>query len=224
MHSGLDCAWCYAQASGRRPALNRSTGDAPGHPSGARPAFRVDIMSSSDRWLTYTDAAALLGMTMDSLRHRARRENWAKRLNSEGKATVLVPDAMIPVAGVDAGGDAPAIRPAKRPATNPDADAVVVHLARIAELEQRIVELESDLDTARQDLDRERDGRQAERERADQATGELAAIAKQFAAEAASAFADARAREAELEARLEAVRAEVAAPLSDRPWWRRLAG
>ena len=45
-------------------------------------------MSSSDRWLTYADAAALLGMTIDSLRHRAGRENWGKRLNNEGKPSL----------------------------------------------------------------------------------------------------------------------------------------
>ncbi len=194
---------------------------------------RVDTMSS-DRWLTYADAASLLGMTIDSLRHRARRENWGKRLNNEGKAIVLVPVDVIPIPGGDAGGDPPgdaiAVRPAKRPASHPDADAVAVHLARIADLERRIAELRSDLDAARQDRDRERDGRQVERderqverERADRANCELAEIAKQFAALTASASTAAQAREMALEARLEAVRAEAAA-LRDRPWWRRLAG
>ncbi len=191
-------------------------------------------MSSSDRWLTYADAASLLGMTIDSLRHRARRENWGKRLNNEGKAIVLVPFDVVPLPGGDTGGDPPgdpvAVRPAKRAPSHPEADAVAVHLARIADLERRIAELRSDLDTARQERDRERDGRQverderqAERERADRANNELIEIAKQFAALTASASAAARARETALEARLEAVRADAAA-LRDRPWWRRLAG
>ena len=183
---------------------------------------------SSDRWLTYSDAAALLGMTVDSLRHKARRECWGKRLGNEGKALVLVPlDALPPAGdapggmGGDPPGDAPAVRPAKRPASPPEHDAVAMHLARIADLEQRIAELRRDLDTARQDRDRERDERQVERDRADRVTAEIAEIAKQFAALTASATAGAQARETALEARIEAMRAEAA--LRDRPWWRRLA-
>lgn len=180
---------------------------------------------SSDRWLTYADAAALLGMTVDSLRHKARRECWGKRLGNEGKALVLVPLDAVPPPGETPGetpGDALPSRPARRQDPHQD-DQVAHHLARIAELERRVGELGADLALARGEVDRERGERHGERERADRVTSELADLARQFAATTATATAEARARETALEARIEAVRAEATA-LRTAPWWRRLAG
>jgi len=135
---------------------------------------------SADRWLTYADAATLLGMTVDSLRHRARRDHWGKRISNEGKALVLVPlDAVrIPAGGApgETAGDPPASRPARRP----EPDLVAVYVARIAELERRIADLRTDLDGARQERDRERDERHAERDRADRIAADLAEIARQL--------------------------------------------
>ena len=192
--------------------------------SAMRPAIRPDaglhsrvVTMSADRWLTYVDASALLGMTVDSLRHRARREHWGKRISNEGKALVLVPlDAVPPPAGTapgDPGGAPPAIRVAKRPDVE-----VAIYVARIAELERRIAELRADLDGAHQERDRERDERIAERDRADKITADLADIARQFAAVTAVS----RTRETAIEAKLDAVRAEMAA-LRNRPWWARVA-
>ena len=180
---------------------------------------------SSDRWLTYADAAALLGMTVDSLRHKARRDCWGKRLGNEGKALVLVPLDAVPPPGEAPGdppGDAPSSRPARRQDPHQD-DQVAHHLARIAELERRVGELGADLAAARGEVDRERGERHGERERADRVTAELADIARQFAATTATAAAEARAREAALAARIEAVRAEATA-LRSMPLWRRLVG
>lgn len=183
---------------------------------------------SADRWLTYADAATVLGIGVDSLRHKARREHWGKRMGNEGKALVLVPADAMPPPGETAG-DPPGIptasppppRPAKQPASQAE-DQVVRHLAHIADLERRIGELRSDLDASRQDVERERGERHGERERADRVTAELAEIAKQFATVTATATAEARARESALEAKLEAARAEMAA-LRNQPWWARLA-
>ena len=180
---------------------------------------------SADRWMTYADAAALLGVQVDSLRHRARREHWGKRMGNEGKALVLVPLDTVPPPGEPAG-DAPAPlvphQPARRPEDGGD-NRVAIHLARIAELERRVGELGADLAAARGECDRERGERHGERDRADRVTAELADLARQFAATTATAAAEARAREAALESRIEAVRVEAAA-LRNRPWWRRLAG
>ncbi len=184
---------------------------------------------SADRWLTYADAASLLGVQVDSLRHRARREHWGKRMGNEGKALVLVPLDSVPPPGEPLGepaGYAAAPPTPSRPARRPDdreGDRVAAHLAHIAELERRVGELGAELAAARGERDRERDERHGERDRADRVTAELADLARQFAATTATAAAEARARETALESRIEAVRAEAAA-LRDRPWWRRIAG
>jgi len=180
------------------------------------------VAMSADRWLTYADAAALLGMTVDSLRHRARRDHWGKRISNEGKALVLVPLDAVRIPAGGAPGETAGDPPASRPATRPEPDLVAVYVARIAELERRIADLRTDLDGARQERDRERDERHAERDRADRITADLAEIARQFAAATLTAAAEGRARETVLEAKLDAARAEMAA-LRNRPWWARLA-
>ncbi len=184
---------------------------------------------SADRWLTYADAASLLGVQVDSLRHRARREHWGKRMGNEGKALVLVPLDSIPPPGEPLGEPAgyAATPPAPpRPARRPDdreGDRVAAHLAHIAELERRVGELGAELAAARGERDRERGERHGERDRADRVTAELADLARQFATTTATAAAEGRARETALEVRLDAARAEMAA-LRDRPWWKRFAG
>ncbi len=191
-------------------------GDAPGYPPGNRPAFQ-EVSMSADRWLTYVDAAALLGMTVDSVRHRARREHWGKRISNEGKAMVLVPLDAVPAPAGDTPGQSGGATPATRVAKRPDVEGLAIYVARIADLEQRIAELRTDLDGARQERDSERDSRIVERDRADRITADLAEIARQFAAVTAVS----RTRETAVEAKLDAARAEMAA-LRNRPWWTRV--
>ncbi|MDX7953372.1 hypothetical protein P7D22_19595 [Lichenihabitans sp. Uapishka_5] len=170
---------------------------------------------SADRWLNYQDAATALGMTPESVRQRARREHWGKKLGNEGKALVLVP--------LDAArtppGDTADVPPVHRPVKHPEPDPVPLLQARIAELEDRLRE-------ARSAEERERGERLAERERAEQAhtradriAAELHELAQRFAA----SIEDGRGRERDLEAKLEAARREAEAHRA-RPWWRRLAG
>lgn len=202
-----------------------------------RPGIRV-VEMSTDRWLSYADAAALLGMTPESVRQRARREHWRKQLGNEGKALVLVPiDAARNLAG-DTGGDAGATPPVPRPVKHPEPDPVAsAYNARIKDLEARATELREDLDKERQERDRERDERLAERERAEKIAAELADLSRRFVtsmddararemmleARLAASTDDARTRETALQAKLDAVREEMTA-VQRRPWWRRLAG
>ena len=176
------------------------------------------VTMSADRWLTYVDASALLGMTVDSLRHRARREHWGKRISNEGKALVLVPLDAVPTPAGDASGQPGGLPHATRVAKRVDAEAVAMYVARIVELERRIAELRADLDGARQERDSERNDRIAERDRADKITDDLADIARQFAAVTALN----KTKETTIEAKLDAARAEMAA-LRNRPWWARVA-
>lgn len=162
--------------------------------------------------MTYTDAAAALRMTPESLRQRARREHWRKTLGNDGRALVMLPvDADRSPPGDtpgDTGDDAPASRPTKR--TEPDTASVLQ--ARIAEMEHRAVEL-------RADLSRERAERSQERERAERLVGEVADLARQLARVAE----DAGARERGLHDRVAIAEAALAAT-HNRPWWRRLVG
>lgn len=48
-------------------------------------------MTDDRIWLTYADAAQKLGISIDSVRRRARKEHWGKRKNNLGKLTVSVP-------------------------------------------------------------------------------------------------------------------------------------
>ena len=168
---------------------------------------------TGDRWLSYADAAAALGMTPESVRQRARREHWRKQLGNGGRALILVPADTSRTPPGDTDGDAPVSRPVKRDPT------LVALQARLAEMESRTTEL-------RADVERERSERLRERERADRLTDEVASLARQLA----QAVGDAGARETELrnaanQSAVEAgkARAELAA-WKARPWWRRLAG
>jgi DNA repair exonuclease SbcCD ATPase subunit len=177
----------------------------------------------TDKWLSYADAAAALGMTPESVRQRARREHWRKQLGNDGKALVLVPADTDRVPAGDTDDDTPASRPVKRP--EPDT-ALAVLQTKLAEAETRISEL-------RHDVERERAERSRERERADHLTDEIANLARQLAQvaqEAGKRETDlreqiAKATEISIQdrSRLASAKAELDA-MKARPWWRRLAG
>lgn len=48
-------------------------------------------MTEETIWLTYEDAAKKLGISIDSVRRKARKELWIKRKNNYGKITIAVP-------------------------------------------------------------------------------------------------------------------------------------
>lgn len=170
-------------------------------------------MIEADRWFTYAEAAAALGMTTESVRQRARREHWRKQLNNEGKATILVPADTSRIPAGETGGDPSDEPPASRPVKRPEPDAAVnVLQARIAEMEIRANEL-------RADLDRERGERLQERDRAERLVGEVASLAGQLARIAEEAGT----RERGLQAQIMAAEAKFT-EYRGRPWWRRMRG
>jgi hypothetical protein len=126
---------------------------------------------AGDRWLSYADAAAALGMTPESVRQRARREHWRKQLGNDGKALILVSVETDHIPARDTDGDAPALRPVKRPESD---TTLAVLQARFIEIEARATEL-------RVDADRERAERLRERERAEGLTAEVASLARLLA-------------------------------------------
>lgn len=178
---------------------------------------------TGDRWFSYADAAAALGMTPESVRQRARREHWRKQLGNDGKALILVPVETDRIPARDTDGDAPAPRPVKRPESD---TALAVLQARLIEMEARAAEL-------RVDADRERAERLKERERAEELTTEVASLARLLA----QTVQGARSRENDLreqlsrtkdtanrvEAEIQKAREELA-NWEVQPWWRRLVG
>ena len=50
----------------------------------------------SSRWMTYSEAAARLGLTVDLVARRVHQRRWPTRIRSEtGEAEVEVPDALL---------------------------------------------------------------------------------------------------------------------------------
>ena len=194
----------------------------PGDDGWCPAGMRVDD-TMPDQWLTYTDAAAALRMTPESVRQRARREHWRKQMGNDGKALILVPSDTDRTPPGDTADDTPVSRPVKRP----ESDAALAALqARLCEMEARAFEL-------RADIERERSERLQERERADRLTEEVTSLARQLAAtvqEAGSRESDlrehlAKAREASASDRACAEKASLELlAWKARPWWRRLAG
>lgn len=169
----------------------------------------------TDRWMTYAEAAAALGMTPDSIRARARREHWRKQLGNDGRAQVLVPG--------DAGGIPTGIQecdpPASRPVKRPEPTLIEVLQARLSDLEARAIEL-------RAEVERERTERIQERERNNHLADEVACLARQLAGTVEEALK----REQALQSanvtkvsRIAELETEIAT-MKSRPWWRRLVG
>ena len=81
-----------------------------------------------ERWLTYVQAAEVLGMTPDAVRQRARRLGWRRQTSNTGRTLVLVP------------GDTERSSVEHR---------AVNHRGRIADLEARAAELRADFERER---------------------------------------------------------------------------
>lgn len=145
----------------------------------------------AEQWQTYAEAAKTLGLSLEGLRQRARRESWRKTLGNDGKARVMVPfDTTAP--GGDAGGNQTDAKAStgRSPGKQPGGE--------IQALQARIDELKID-------LERERGERLQERDRADRMAGELTEMARELS----RAVQDAAARERDLHAKLDA----------SRSWW-----
>jgi hypothetical protein len=59
------------------------------HHGNPAPACRM-----AERWLTYQEAGEVLGMSAEAARQRARRLKWRTQRGNDGKALVLVPEAV----------------------------------------------------------------------------------------------------------------------------------
>lgn len=176
-------------------------------------------------WLTYAEAAAEVGLTVEGLRQRARREHWRKMLGNDGKALIMLPDDIdrLPpgeAAGEQEGEPFKATRlPPASPPGNEEAFTTLV-----ASLQDRVAELREDLERERTRADAEiarereraeeaiaweRAERAKEREQAERTATELSEIAKALA----NAMESGAARERELIEKLAEARK------AGRGWW-----
>jgi hypothetical protein len=122
----------------------------------------MSISSTPDtpqRWLTYGEAAKEVGLTPDSLRHRARREGWPTSVGDDSRARVLIPDD---------------VRRRCGPMTNAVQSIPPTNEARVAALTAQTEEL-------RKALTHERAAREAERDRSNQLAAELLALTRKLA-------------------------------------------
>lgn len=79
----------------------------------------------SVRWLTYDEAAGLLGIKSDSVRRRASAKKWARRLGNDGLSRVGIPQSIIPDQDPKPGPDITLALPPD----NPDLSALRAELA-----------------------------------------------------------------------------------------------
>jgi hypothetical protein len=56
------------------------------------------------QWLTYGEAAARLGVSIDAIRRRAARGHWARMAGNDGRARIRLPDDL-PIRRLDAAQD-----------------------------------------------------------------------------------------------------------------------
>ena len=87
----------------------------------------ADHPDSELRWLTYEEAAELLGVKADSVRRRASSKKWPRRLGNDGLSRVGIPTSIIPDRDPD---PAPDILPALPP-ENPDLLALRADLTAV---------------------------------------------------------------------------------------------
>ena len=163
----------------------------------------------SDTWQTYAQAAKALGLSVEGVRQRARREMWRKQLGNDGKARIIIPaDTTSPPAD-----EAPGNQKAERPASKRLPDGPTA--GEITALQARISDLQEELSRSRNDVEREREERRQERDRADHLASELADMSRRMA--------DASAAKDETTGRLQNVE-DALAEMRSRSLWRRLVG
>jgi hypothetical protein len=146
--------------------------------------------------MTYHEAAAALGITLESVRRTARKKRWAKLDSNDGLARVDVPDELL--------AERPEGGPEECPKDSPEVspEVVTVLTRHIERLEDQLVEAHKRV-ADRDEMVTQRDAARAER---DVATTQVEALRAALAA--AERNGDRWHREA----------------TERRPWWRRLAG
>lgn len=97
---------------------------------------------TENHWLTYDEAAKLLGVKPDSVRRQARAKSWPRQTGNDGKARVQLPPERL---------EEP--RPAVLPASPPP-DASQDQTGRIIALEIRLEAAEKRAEDAAADRDR----------------------------------------------------------------------
>jgi len=102
-----------------------------------------------DHWLTYDEAARLLGVKPDSVRRQARAKSWPRQTGNDGKARVRIPPERLED---HRAAILPAVIPSESPPELPPDQS-----ARIAALEARLEAAEKRGDTAEADRDRWRE-------------------------------------------------------------------
>ena len=74
-------------------------------------------LAMDGQWLTYAEAAARLGVSIEAVRQRAIRNKWARMLGNDKRARVCLPDEPYP-------SQTPVIRPSDQALT----DALKAHV------------------------------------------------------------------------------------------------
>src|SRR6478735_2549435 len=99
-----------------------------------------------DQWLTYQQAGALLGMTADAARQRARRLGWRTQRGNDGRTLILVPDEP----GVQPHGQ-PHGRPSRQPPPHTDEHQGEIHALRelVSTLREQLAKAEAQADRER---------------------------------------------------------------------------
>jgi hypothetical protein len=151
------------------------------------------------QWMTYTEAAARLGVTPEAVRRRAFRSNWARQPGNDGRTRVRVPDDVPVTRSPTARPDAPALEAhiatlktdierltaelaGERAARQVDQDQLVAErTARQADQEQHQEQLAAERAARQADQDRHQDQLVAARAAADRATAELVELARRLA-------------------------------------------
>lgn len=63
------------------------------------------MTDDASRWLTYEDAAIVLGISPESVKRRAQRSSWPRREGNDRRTLVAVPASAIPEGGDDVAPD-----------------------------------------------------------------------------------------------------------------------
>jgi hypothetical protein len=156
-------------------------------------------MPPDTRWLTYAEAARLLGISEESIKRRVIRRGWARRPGNDGRVRIAVPIDVLPDPDAD---------PDKGPDGSGDASGHASPDSLISALEREAALL-------REALGRERElaGQNADlRERLARTEGEMAALHQRAERDAI--------RTAEVERRAAVAEAGLNA-FKSMPWWRR---